>query len=279
MDTNSMKAVIDAAVASAAPTKLTEAGTVQWWLVPGVGGAESDVHEVNTAGALGKPTRKRGTVTVFDAASFNQILMDNGDAGDIAIYIDRNPDKPSVVALLNGHGKGGPGWGDFRAAIEFRATPQWAKWRAIDGKMLTQVLFAEFIEDNVEDIADPAGATMLEIATYLEATRSVNFRSGIRLSSGAIQFQNAEAIDAKVGAGQIEIPEKFTLGVAPIFGLPPYKVPVRFRYRIQDGKLMLGIKLQRVEDMMAQIIEDVIVKLERGSNVSVMDGLPPAALA
>ncbi len=277
MEPNNMQAVIDAARAGAAPTKLAEIGATQWWMLPGVGGAASEIKRVETDGALGRPLRKRGDVTVFDAASFNQVLADNGDAGDIAIYIDRNPDKPSVVAVLNGNGKAGPGWGDFRAAIAFRATPEWAKWRGIDGKMLPQVQFAEFIEDNVDDIADPTGATMLEIATYLEATRSVNFRSGIRLSSGAIQFQNAEAIDAKVGAGQIAIPETFTLGIAPIFGLPSYKVPARFRYRIQEGKLTLGVKLQRVESMMTQILEDVISKIERGANVSVMDGLPPAA--
>jgi uncharacterized protein YfdQ (DUF2303 family) len=274
-----MQAVIDAARQGAAPSKLTEVGTKQWWLVPGIAGHPSAVQLIDTEKAADKPSRKRGTVVCFDAASFNQVLADNADAGNIAIYIDRNPDKPSVVALLNGHGKAGPGWGDFRVSIEFRATPQWTKWKGIDGKMLPQAEFAEFIEDNVEDIATPSGAQMLEIATYLEATRSTNFKSGIRLGSGEIQFQNMENIDAKVGVGQIAIPETFTLGIAPIFGLPPYSVPARFRYRIQDGKLLLGIKLQRVETMMSAIVEDVVGKIERGTNVSVLDGVAPPALA
>ena len=276
MDVDNMTAVIEAARATAVPTKLAEVGATQWWLVPGVGPKASEIVLVNTGGAALKPARKRGNVCVFDAASFNAILADNADAGDITIYIDRAPEKPSVVAILNGNGKAGPGWSDFRASIEFRQTPQWAKWKAIDGKMLPQVTFAEFIEDNLEDIADPAGAKMLEIATYLEATRTVNFRSGIRLPSGQIQFQNMENIDAKVSASQIEVPETFTLGIAPIFGLPSYQVPARFRYRLQDGKLTLGIKLQRVETMMVDIINDVVEHIEK-SGASVLDGLPPAS--
>ena len=35
----------------------------------------------------------------------------------------------------------------------------------------------------------------------------------------------------------------------------------------------------QIESMMGAIIEDVVAKLERGTNVSVLDGLPPAALA
>lgn len=276
MGAENMQPVIDAARQGAVPTKLHEGDGVAHWLVPGVGAMPSNVHRVEYWKDVGTPRRKSGIVRVFDAASFNQILADNADAGNIAIYFDRNPEKPSVVAVLNGHGKTGPGWGDFRAEIQFRPTPQWVKWKAIDGRMMGQVAFAEFIEDNLEDIAEPAGAIMLEIATYLEAVRTVNFRSGIRLTSGTVQFRHDQNDEAKVGAGTIDVPETIKLGIAPIFGLASYVVPARFRYRIENGKLMLGVKLQRIESMMAQIVEDVIAKIERGANVSVMDGLPPA---
>lgn len=276
MSAENMQPVIDAARQGALPTKLHESDGVAYWLIPGVGQEPSKVEEIEYWRQAGTPRRKSGHVTVFDAASFNQVLADNSDTGNIAIYFDRNPEKPSVVAVLNGHGKAGPGWGDFRCSILFRSTPQWMKWRGIDGKMMSQVGFAEFLEDNLEDIAEPAGAIMLEIATYLEAVRTVNFRSGIRLASGTVQFRHDQSDEAKVGAGTIEVPETIVLGVAPIFGLPSYRVPARFRYRIENGKLMLGVKLQRVETMMAQIVEDVAAKIERGANVSVMDGLPPA---
>lgn len=278
MDDN-MQAVIEAARQGAAPTKLSEADGVAFWLVPGVADHPSAVVTVDGRKNAPKPLRKTGGVTVFDAASFNQVIADNSDAGDIAIYFDRNPNKPAVVAVLNGNGKGGAGWGDLRANIEFRPTPQWVKWRDKDGKMLPQTEFAEFIEDNLEDIAEPSGATMLEIATHLEVARSVSFKSAMRLTSGVVQFKHDTDDNAKVSANTIDVPQEFKLGIAPIFGLPSYGVPARFRYRLVDGRLTLGYKLQRIETMMAQIIEDVIGKIERGANISVMDGLPPSPKA
>lgn len=65
------------------------------------------------------------------------------------------------------------------------------------------------------------------------------------------------------------------LALAPLQGGAPYAVPARFRYRLEDGKLRLGIKLERVEDLMDRVLEDVIAKIERGSNVSVLDGRAP----
>lgn len=275
-DLDNIQAIIDAVRAGVPTSVVSETAARRAVFVPGHGQHPSRIENIDLEAGAPKPLRKRGHVKVFDAASFNIILTDNADAGDISIYFDRTPERPSVVAVLNGNGKAGPGWSDFRAEIVFRPTPQWAKWKAIDGKMLPQVQFAEFVEDNLEDVADPAGAVMLEIATYLEAVRTVNFRSGIRLTSGTIQFRHDQDDAAKVGAGTIEVPETIKLGIAPIFGLPSYVVPARFRYRITDGKLTLGVKPQRIESMMAQIVEDCIAKIERGANVSVMDGLPPS---
>jgi uncharacterized protein YfdQ (DUF2303 family) len=277
--TSDTQAVITAARQGAKAQLIATVGSKQWWLVPGIAAYASRIEAVETEKAAETPARKRGSVTVFDAASFSQVLDANGDVGDATIYVDRDPGSPSIVAVLNGHGIEGPGWGDFRVQIEFRETPQWAKWKAINGKMLAQADFAEFIEENAEDITTPSGAEMLEIATYLDATRTVNFRSGIRLPSGQIQFQNMESIEAKVSAGQFAIPETFELGIAPFLGVPIYKVPVRFRYRLQDGKLTLGVKLQRVESMMVDILNDVVGAIERSAEVPLLEGLPPAALA
>lgn len=274
-DNPNLEAVIAAARKGVAPVNLLEGDHWLEVFLPVGPDGEGKVVTVDGERRLPRPARKRGTVEVFDVASFNQVIADNADAGDAAIYLDRDPEKPVVEAVLNGNGRGGAGWADFRVRLVFRPTPQWRKWREIDGKLLPQVAFAEFVEDNLADIADPPGATMLEIVTFLQATRSVDFKSGIRLGSGQVQFQNLESIDAKVGAGLIAVPEAFTLALAPLLGAPIYRVPARFRYRVQDGKLQLGLKLQRVEDLMGQLIEDVVAKIERGANITVLDGTAP----
>lgn len=277
-DPTDMESVIAAARASMSPQILFQDKHFAKVFVPATNGTGAIVN-VPLEKTLSTPVRKRGVVTVFDAASFNMVLADNKDAGDISIYINRDPENPTVTAVLNGNGTHGPGWGDFLVSIDFRPTPQWLRWKSIDSKFLDQLEFAEFVEDNLADIREPAGATMLEIASYLVATKSADFKSGVRLSSGQVQFQNIENIETKVGAGAIEVPEMITLGIAPLQGSAAYSVPTRFRYRLTDGRLKLGIKLQRVEDLMHGVIDDVIAKIERGTNISVFEGLAPSPTA
>jgi uncharacterized protein YfdQ (DUF2303 family) len=286
MEDNNMQAVIDAARLGQTPTAIEVVGSKAHWSVPSPQGTV--IKTIDLEDGLGAPLRKRGTVQVFDATSFNAILAAN-EGGNATVYVNRDASAPAIVAVLNGNGEHGPGWGDFRAEIVFRFTPQWLKWKSIDGRMMPQLQFAEFIEDNLGDIVTPPGADMLEIAQYLSATRSVDFRSALRLSSGQIQFQNVESVDAKVGVGQTAIPETITLGIAPVYGLPPFKVDARFRYRIVDGKLQLGVKLQRVEDIMAAVVNDMVngtvasegrpavVGIQAPQGAVMVEGLAPAA--
>jgi uncharacterized protein YfdQ (DUF2303 family) len=226
-----------------------------------------------------KPARKRGTATVYDALGLNTLIAQNTDAGDITIYCHRDPENPSIIAVLNGGGAHGPGWGDARIQVVFRPTPQWVKWKSIDGKMMSQIEFAEFIEDNLEDIADPPAAEMLEVATYLQATRSADFKSGVNLSNGTVKLTNLEDITAAVAGGEKPVPASFTLGISPILGSAIFSVPARFRFRINNGKLTLGCKLQRVEDLMQQVLDDVVAKIAPREGMNIVDGLPPGTNA
>jgi uncharacterized protein YfdQ (DUF2303 family) len=220
------------------------------------------------------PRRKHGNVTVYTVAALNTFMLQNRDAGDINVYVDANTLQPKIVAVLNDNGVNGPGFRDFRCAIEFRPTPNWVKWRKIDGVMMPQADFAEFVEENLADIYDPPGAQMLEIATFLQATRSVDFKSALNLSNGNVQFQNIESVDAKVSASQLTVPAEFTLALEPIQGAGEFKIPARFRYRLTEGKLRLGFKLLRIEDVMNDIIIRQVNDLLIGDGITLIYGAP-----
>lgn len=242
--------------------------------IPASGGKPSEVIDLEKIRQPLQPRRKSGTVTVLSVDAFNLFVQQNKDAGNIVVYVDGNVEHLAIIAVLNDNGVKGPGHRDFRCSIAFRETVEWKKWKAIDGKMLEQAAFAEFIEENISDIHSPTGAQMLEIATYLQATRSVDFKSALNLSSGNVQFQNIESLDAKVGAGQVDIPNEFILGIAPIYGSKPFKVPARFRYRLVEGKLRLGFKLLRLEDVMSQIFDEAIKEVVTGDDIVMIWGTP-----
>lgn len=224
-----------------------------------------------------EPRRKKGQTDVFDAESFNTVIKPH--LGQALVYIDRQPTQPAIVAILNGHTAGAPGFGDHRVNLVLRATPQWTKWRGIDGKFLDQTTFAEFVEDNIEDVAEPAGALLLEIARDLQITRATAFRSAQRNSSGAVHFTHTQDDTTKVGAGEISIPEVIALGVAPFQGIQPFRVPARLRYRLNDGKLTLGIKLQRIEDVVSQALDEVVGGIEFSEAVVRVEGVAPGVVS
>jgi uncharacterized protein YfdQ (DUF2303 family) len=268
---DNMQAVIDAARAGQAPVVLKTADHFEVVSAP----KDVQISTLNLEKYNATPFRKTGTITVFDAASLNQLLTDNAGAGHITIYVNPDANKPAIVAILNGSGPDGPGWGDFRVSIGFRETPQWAKWKAIDGKLLPQVDFAEFVDENLADIVAPTGAMVMEIVTDHQAKRTVSFKSGVRLASGLIQLTNIQSDDAKVGAGNTEVPESFTLALAPIYGVKPFNIGARFRYRINDGKLLLGLKLQRIEDVMATVVREIEGDIVLPEGAAKVYGVPP----
>jgi uncharacterized protein YfdQ (DUF2303 family) len=274
MDVDNMQAVIDAARKGVELTVLDQSTHHKIVYTP-----EHGVETISLEKHNARPARKTGTVTVLDAPSFNDLLTANAFPGATTIYIDPKTDDPAIIAVINGNGLAGPGFGDFRIKIGFRPTPQWVKWKQIDGKLMPQATFAEFVEDNLADIASPPGGEMMEIVTYLQATRSVDFKSGIRLSNGQVQFQNLESIDAKVGAGETQVPEMFTVALSPVVGVQPFTIPARFRYRIEGGKLHLGFKLARIEDVVAQVVKEIQDAIVPPEGVAMVYGIAPAPAA
>ena len=269
-DTN-MKAVIDVARAGTTFQELHTNHGVMHVLVHDAN--QSRVEKIVLDYGADHPRRKNGVVAVFDPASLNTIMAQN-TGGNITVYVDRQIAKPAIVAVLNGHGGAGPGWGDHRAAIAFRPTPQWLKWSGIDGKLLSQSDFANFIEDNLADIRSPAGADALEISQQLEVVRTTNFRSVTRPRSGLIQFKNEQTDDVKA-IGEVTVPDMFTLFLAPMFGTSGMEIAARFRYRIVDGALKLGVKLQRVEEIMAAILEDFVALIVLPDGAVMVEGVAP----
>jgi uncharacterized protein YfdQ (DUF2303 family) len=269
---SSLRELFDRASSLAQPNVLFDTGDVTTFYLPRNGKILSFSSEPFEA----SPSRKRGTIDVFDVGSLNLAIAANReDSCNVVVYIRTDVNDPSIVAILNDHGPNGPGWRDFRVAVKFQHTTQWSKWLALDGKMVDQETFAEFIEDNIADIDDPPGAVMLEVASHIQATRTGNFRSARSLSNGTVQFQNVEDIDTRVGASSFDVPEKFTLALAPLMGTPLYRVPARFRYRLNNGKLTLGFKLQRVEDLMKQIFDDFAASIVRDDGIVVLEGIAP----
>ena len=229
--------------------------------------------EIKALEAFGvKPWRPRASVTVADVASFTAYLERHGTRATVVFANDGG-----VSAVLNFRGPsegledfelGTGGHGDDVIAMPYKEAPDWTVWAGVDGKRLAHAAFAEWIEDRLDDIVEPAGAALLEAVTALQLKRDVEFRSAVRLQSGAQAFAYTEAD----GPGTVALPASIVIGVPPFEGSPKYRLEVRIRYRLEAGKLSLWFARVRPELVQRTEREARVAAIREALNVPIFSG-------
>jgi uncharacterized protein YfdQ (DUF2303 family) len=241
--------------------------------------AEGNQHVlVDTERFLDAPTRKRGVAELHTADSLSAYVEKHNGEGTLGAELYADLDTFSIVAVFNGHTADGAGWGDHRGVLTLRKTPEWKRWTEADNRLMSQVQFAELIEDGLGEIVEPPAAEVLEMAQHFEAAVKVNFKSSRLLDNGQRQITYEETIDAKAGQlGQIVIPRELVLGIAPFEGCVGYRVVARLRYRLNDGQLGIGIVLDHPEKVLESAFDDEVNKVEEPTGIRAYRGKPLAS--
>lgn len=224
------------------------------------------LHTVDLSPYRDRPKRKSGETTVKDADSFIDFVSTHGEPGT-TLYADET--AGTIKAVLNASTAEAPGWADHSCTLRLSHTTEWVRWANADSTWLSQEAFAEFVEESLPDFRDPTPAHMLELSRTFEATKQAEFEGGIRLDNGQRQIGYKETVAARAGRnGHLEVPETMTVGLRVYKGGPGFNVEVRLRYRINNGNLVLAVKIDRREDLIetafAGTVETVTDRL-RGS--------------
>ncbi|MGZ9668026.1 YfdQ family protein [Pseudomonas sp. GNP014] len=223
-------------------------------------------------GLLAAPSRIRQAVKVLDADTF--IAYINRYATPASVVFCDGPEGRTFKGVLDYHQPEKPSWGQHVAIYQCPISIEWGRWKTSDRKKMDQATFAEFFEDNIRDITAPEGipnapsaADMLEISRTLEAKKNISFRQGTRLDNGQVQLTYNEQIDGQAGeTGQLKIPEQFYIGVKPFLGGDAFCVPVRFRYRIQESRLVMWFELVRPDKVLEEAYTTVRAKIQESIN-------------
>jgi uncharacterized protein YfdQ (DUF2303 family) len=207
------------------------------------------------------PKSVRGSYAAMTVESL--IAYVNSHATD-ATTIWVHPTEGRIEAVLNDNARDAAAWGDHRATLTLIRTPEWLFWLNANGNLMPQASFAEHMEDGIKEIVEPDAATMLEIAQSIQAKTKVSFRSATRLSDGEVQMQYDEETEAKAGRkGDLTIPSEFVLAIAPFVGEDPYRVNARLRYRINQGELRIGYRLERPDDIVRDALKQIADRLSK----------------
>lgn len=210
------------------------------------------------------PARKRGTLQAKDVDSLLQVLADQAlDGAKERTYVYADPDARTITAVFNDQ-RGGPGWRDHRASMKAEYTQEFARWLENNGsgRQKGQAEFAEFIEDNLADITEPFAQQLLQVATTIQATNGIDFKSARRLQDGQTQLAYTENIEARAGVdGALSIPKEFTLGLRIFKNGGGYLLKARLKFRLHAGHVKFWYELDRpersVEDAFAGYVEQV----------------------
>jgi uncharacterized protein YfdQ (DUF2303 family) len=231
------------------------------------------------------PQSKRGAVKVYDERSFAEYVIRHREPGTV-VYFD--PDTLKIVGVIDGHSEGGTGWNRHRVELHTRLTPEWAAWSKQHGQVVNQKALATFIENHVEDVAEPAGSVLLEMVKNLSIRRSIVFERGIDLDNGGVQltYHDAEGGATDGAKATLTIPRELVLGLSPFKGLVDtagakvlYRLIARLRWELAGPNLQLWIELVRPDLIAEQAFRDrlaTVAMLLQGKDVPTAYGEVPA---
>ena len=199
----------------------------------------------------------------------NRVVADRvfRDVESLAAYLERF-EKPESVALsdvdaatirvmIDYHSvTDGPSHADHQATFDAVFTPEYKAWRDKDGVWQKQVTAGLFLEERSRDVVEPDSASIMDMVMQFDALKKVTFRQSTRLHDGQRQFTYNEENEVR---GNVTLPERITLLVSVFEGQEPDRVPVRVRYRIEDGSLLFAFEIherKRVEQLAFERCED-----------------------
>jgi uncharacterized protein YfdQ (DUF2303 family) len=240
--TNQAETVAELARASvAAPQVITTPGGREFLIHP-TDYEHTDVTPPNKMDVL-MPKGIKQAVTLQNAEALITYLnrFKNADSLLLADVADSR-----IVAVLDYHAKDKAQLTDHRATLALPFSEEWKTWTGINGQLKPQLEFARFVEENAPDIKAPDAASLLEAVRDLQAKRSVNFVQAVRTASDNENFEYTDNTEAR-SKGELELPTRFLLSIPVYFGDSDVEVPAFLRWKLEDGKLLLGIKLHRAE--------------------------------
>ncbi len=148
---------------------------------------------------------------------------------------------------------------------------EWDTWKAIDGRLMSHVDFANFIEENGGDVMplvgmrdgsgnqiEDAPSTVLELVRELQVKSSFGASSAIRNGDYvSIEMQKGDDVSTK---RNVALPNMIHLIVPVYFGEDAVQLDALIRRKVEDGSLKLGVKLVRPE----QVRQDEFKRIVHG---------------
>jgi uncharacterized protein YfdQ (DUF2303 family) len=254
MTENTEAGVVAALAAKASGAHVVKTDDNREFLIVPSGFSEKEVSDAYGL-KLAKPKYIKQTVTIETADSLVD-YVNRFKGADTVLFAEISSNR--IVALVDFHAATQAAHVAHRAKLELPFSEEWQLWTKISGKLMPQLDFARFIEENGADVRAPDAAELLEAVRDLQAHRKVNFTKAVRTSSDNENFEFQDETKA-TSKGGIELPTKFKLGLPVYFGDADTEVFAFLRWKLDEGALTLGIQLHRVEHVRQAVFKQIVM--------------------
>lgn len=146
---------------------------------------------------------------------------------------------------------------DHRAVYVAKLDERWVRWTRADQDKFGQEELAVFIERQIKDFIDPDGSTMLTLAENFQVKKNVSYGKAVNLANGDIQF----AYTSEDGAGTVEVPREFTVGIPMFKNGEAYSIKAKFRYRLREANIIFSFELMHLDDIEQDAVNSICTKL------------------
>lgn len=281
MDVDNMKTIVEAAREGAdAEKKIIEILGIPLVITPS-GSASILKAVIDLADERGdKPRRRRGQSMHDELASFIAHVNRFKDT-DSAVFADI--DNTTVTAVLDYHRAGAaadPRWGQHRSVYECPLSAEWQRWNENDGVKMSQDTFAQFIEDNLDDLRAPTGngadkdlpmpSEVLTMARNLVIRSKGEFSRSMNPTTGESSLVCKNENDTT----STRIPRAFLLGIPVFEAGVTYAVEARMRMDMSSGRPQFSYSLYKPEAIKRDAFGEVRTMVEQQTTLPVFAGSP-----
>lgn len=248
---------------------------------------------------LKKPERTKGTSSHYTAASFITHFNRFKFAGSSALFASENAEKPQLQGVYNYNASStDPNWGDHRSILHCQLSDEWKAWKKQANAAMSQREFAEFIEENIDDVqqkpdlTDPKNALLKEISLLLgypfasqqemlTLSRGVEINEGskakvaVNLQTGerTLQFEN-QHLDGE--QKPLKLPGLFLIRIPVFLDGAPYLLPVRLRYRKSGNDVVWLFDIYRGDRAFKDAYDEICESVSKATETNVFVGSPEA---
>jgi uncharacterized protein YfdQ (DUF2303 family) len=244
-----------------------------------------------------RPERRKGTSVMKSIDSFIKgVNRYKNPNVSLVFAVLHKVGEAQLVAVIDYHPPGpngtDAGWGEHCFLYAFPVSDEWTAWTSKSNKPMSQEEFANFLEERLPDICEPAEAlpgakkhaTQLGIdlaspATLVQLSRTLTIKVGKKVTTqrnpatGEVNLAFEEKHESAEG-GPVRVPGGFIIAIPPFKQDAPYQLAVRLRYRVVDERVIFTLAVQRIEAAWDAAVGRACEKVEKETGLTLLYGSP-----